>query len=113
MSADKQKSAPLPVRGSLRGAYAASVLIAVLTASACIAGLLYPETLYPADDLYRSFLPNDAVTLLIGLPILIGSMLLTARGRLTVLLFWPEGVLPWQINGGEEVLIRWQMKTGA
>jgi hypothetical protein len=58
-------------------------------AGASVAGLLYPAKLYPTEELRQSFLPNDVVNLFIGLPILLGSMGLAWRGKLTGLLFWP------------------------
>jgi hypothetical protein len=58
-------------------------------ATASIAGLLYQEILYPTVELRRSFLPNDLIILLIGLPMLLGSMWYTWRSRLIGLLFWP------------------------
>ena len=38
-------------------------------------------------------MPNDVVNLLIGAPILLGSMWFTHRGRLIGLLFWPGALL--------------------
>ncbi|MFN2299017.1 MAG: hypothetical protein ACK2UB_09215 [Anaerolineales bacterium] len=92
---EKNPKAPsaLPLRGSLAPAYAASILIALLTASASIAGMLYPGILYPDDVLFQSFVPNDAVNLMVGLPILIVSMALARRGRLLGLLLWPGALL--------------------
>jgi hypothetical protein len=89
MSLPKQAHPPLPIRGSLTMLYAATLLVSALTASASAAGLLYPGILYSAGDLRRALLPNDAVNLLIGLPILIGSMILAARGRFVGFLIWP------------------------
>jgi hypothetical protein len=56
---------------------------------ASVAGLLFPNQLYPTEELHRSSVPNDLVNLLIGLPILLGSMWLARRGKLLGLLFWP------------------------
>lgn len=89
MNAHAQDALPLPVRGNLKPAYAASLVIAALMGVASIAGLLSPSAVYPTDELSRSFVPNDVVNLLIGLPILLGSMVLAARGQLLGLLFWP------------------------
>ena len=79
----------LPVIYNLRPAYLLSLLIALLIGIASIAALLYPNAIYPTAELRRSFLANDVVNLVIGLPILIGSMWLTRRGKLIGLLFWP------------------------
>jgi len=49
--------------------------------------------IYPAEELRDSFLPNDVVNLLIGVPILLGSIWLARRGRLVGLLCWPGALL--------------------
>jgi hypothetical protein len=69
--------------------YALSVLIALLMAAASVAGLLVRAMVYPTDELVQAFVPNDVVTLLVGLPILLGSMWLAQRGRQIGLLLWP------------------------
>lgn len=79
----------LPLRNSLRWGYWLSLLIVLLTAVASIAGILYPDLIYPTADARQSFLANDVVNLIIGLPILLISMWLTRRGKLAGLLFWP------------------------
>jgi hypothetical protein len=40
-----------------------------------------------------SFVPNDAVNLVVGLPALLGSVWLARRGRLSGLLLWPGALL--------------------
>jgi len=58
-------------------------------AAASVAGLMYRTTIYPTDELLRTFVSNDVVNLFIGLPILLGSMWLARRGQLLGLLCWP------------------------
>ena len=89
MRTNQRGTASLPVRRNLAIAYGTSLLIAVLMAIASVAGLLYPTRLYPTDELLQSFVPNDVINLLVGLPILIGSTWLARRGTLVGLLFWP------------------------
>lgn len=91
MQADDPRptSAQWPVTGRLSLIYAVSLLIAVLMAGASLAGLLFPNTVYPTADLYQAFVPNEIVNLIIGLPILLGALWLARRGRLVGLLFWP------------------------
>ncbi len=79
----------LPLAHSLTLLYMCSLLTALIMAVASIAGLLYPARLYPTDELRQSFLANDVVNLVIGLPILLGSMWLARRGKLIGLLLWP------------------------
>jgi hypothetical protein len=56
---------------------------------ASVVGLLYQTVIYPTDELILSFAPNDALNLVVGLPILLGSMWLARRGKLIGLLCWP------------------------
>lgn len=85
---NRTQPARLPIRGNLSYLFASSSLIAILTAAGSVAGLLYRDLFYPTDELARAFVPNDVVDLLIGLPILLGSMWSARRGRLLGLLFW-------------------------
>ena len=83
----------LPITRNLTLAYALSLAITLLMASLSLGGLLYQSTLYPTSELRQSFLANDVVNLLIGLPILLGSIWLTRRGKLVGLLLWPGALL--------------------
>jgi hypothetical protein len=89
MSTDQNDTANLPIKSNLTFACAFSLLIAALVAVASLAGLLYQTTVYPTDELLQSFVPNDVVNLVIGLPILLGSLWLARRGKLVGLLLWP------------------------
>lgn len=82
-------SSQLPVTRSLALVYALTLGVSLILATASIAGLLYQDTFYPAEELRRSFVANDVLNLFIGLPILLGSLWLARRGRLLGLLFWP------------------------
>jgi hypothetical protein len=93
MGIQTQGTSSLPVRGGLRSAYAASLAIAALTALVSAAGLLFPSAVYPTDEFRNAFVPNDVVNLAVGLPILLGSLWLAARGRLPGLLLWPGALL--------------------
>lgn len=89
MNTVQEHATKQPTKRSLRVIYASSLLIASLMAAASVIGLLYGDVVYPTEDLVHSFVPTDAVNLLIGLPILLGSMWLTRRGKLIGLLLWP------------------------
>jgi len=89
MDTDQDRNAGLPVRGGFTLSYALSLAIAILMAVASVAGLLRRDVIYPTDELLRSFVPNDVVNILIGLPILLGSLWLARRDELIGLLFWP------------------------
>ena len=79
----------LPITNRLALLGAASLVVALLMAILSIAGLLFQEAVYPTEELRQSFVANDVVNLLIGLPILLVSMALARRGKLIGLLFWP------------------------
>lgn len=79
----------LPVRNRLHLAYALTLILAALLAIASLAGLLFPDIVYPSQEYRLNFVANDVLNLLIGLPILFGSLWLTQRGSLVGLLFWP------------------------
>ncbi len=89
MNTNQEHDTSLPIRRDLALTYANSFIIAILLATASVAGLLYRTAIYPTDELLRSFVSSDVVNLFIGLPILLGSMWLTWRGKLIGLLLWP------------------------
>jgi hypothetical protein len=66
-----------------------SLIVVVLMAALSLAGLLFPVAMYPGEDLRQSFIANDAVNLLIGLPVLLGALWLARRGKLPGLLGLP------------------------
>lgn len=81
--------AGLPVTRDLTPVYALSLVIALVVAVASAAGLLYQAAVYPAGEPLHSFVATDTLNLVVGLPILLGSMWLTRRGKLLGLLCWP------------------------
>jgi hypothetical protein len=87
------RSAGLPITRDLSLTYAVSLAVALLVAVAAIAGLLFRTTLYPTDELILAYLPVDAFHLVVGLPILLGSMWLARRGKWVGLLCWPGALL--------------------
>lgn len=78
----------LPVYGNFSLIFASSLVIAILMFIASAIGLQYNTLLYTTEELAQSFIPNDVVNLLVGLPILLGSMWFTWRGKLLGLLCW-------------------------
>jgi hypothetical protein len=97
------RSAGLPITRDLRVAYAFSLLVAALIAVVSAAGFVFGYArLYGVDPkvaamvtpataglLVPGFQALDLFNLVVGLPILLGSMCLTWRGSLTALLMWP------------------------
>jgi hypothetical protein len=66
---------PVSAPKGLKPAAALSAAVAILMAGASLAGLLYPQGLYPTEALRQSFVANDVVNLLIGLPILVVAIM--------------------------------------
>jgi hypothetical protein len=89
----KSPSARLPVTRNLTPLYASSLVVTLTMAIASAAGLLAPARIYPTDELRQLFMSNDVVNLIIGVPILLGSMWCARRGTLVGLLFWPGALM--------------------
>ena len=80
----------------LRPAFNLSILIAILAAAAALGGLLL-EGLYRDNAFVRTtWLGNDAVTLLLAVPVLIAALIFTARGSVKAQLVW-MGVLDYML----------------
>lgn len=90
---DNASNDALPITRDLTLMYKISAIIAILMTIASVSGLLFSSAIYPTDDVLQTFFANDVVNLLIGLPILIGSMWLSWRGKLIGLLLWPGALL--------------------
>lgn len=93
MNTLNKKGTDLPIRKNLVIAYALSIIITLLMSAAALDGILYPSVVYPTNEQLQSYMPNDVINLIIGVPILLGSMWLTRRGMLIGLLFWPGALL--------------------
>lgn len=70
-----------------------SSLVAALMALASLTGIFFQSSLYPDEGLRQSFVANDVVNLVIGLPSLAASAWFARRGRLAGLLFLPGALL--------------------
>ncbi len=92
MNLPPNRNLNLPLKGSILPIYILSSFIAILVAVASVAGLLYRANIYPTGELFQTFVPNDVVNLFIGLPLLLGSIWLTWRGKLIGLLCWLGGL---------------------
>lgn len=77
----------------MRSLFALSLLAAVWVAALSMTGLVFSGAVYPTAALRNSFVANDLVNLVFGLPVLLGSLALAWRGRLVGLLFWPGALL--------------------
>jgi uncharacterized membrane protein len=89
MDATQDSSAYLPIKRNLTPLYVLSLIIVVFMAAASVVGILNHDSIYPSESLSQTFLPNDVITIIIGVPILLGSVWLAQRGKLLGLLLWP------------------------
>ncbi|MBG7610452.1 MAG: hypothetical protein IZT55_06260 [Anaerolineae bacterium] len=89
MSNYKSSKGNLPIRYDITSLYIFSLITAILTAATSGLGLAYSSTIYPTEDLFHTFVPNDIVNLIIGLPILVGSIWAAWRDKLIGILLWP------------------------
>jgi len=93
MSTKTVLSADLPITRDLTFAYVLSLVIAFLMAVAAVAGLLFQTDVYQTDEVLLFGVPTDVVSLVVGLPTLLGAMWLARRGKLVGLLGWPGALL--------------------
>jgi hypothetical protein len=79
------------VKRDLSLAYLVSVVVAILMTIVSVAGLIDGGRVYAGLDrgLLTLFVGQDALNLLVGLPILLGSIWLARRGSFICLLLWP------------------------
>jgi hypothetical protein len=93
MNSVDEPVANLPINLNLKFAYLFTLIIAAIMTIASVDGIINQSTIYPTEELQRTFMPNDVVNLIIGVPILLGSLWLTHREKLIGLLFWPGALL--------------------
>lgn len=93
MNTNHQQRSDLPIKYELKFAYLSTLIILLLMTTASVVGIINPDAIYPMVELQRTFMPNDVVNLLIGVPILLGSLWLTRRGKLIGFLFWPGALV--------------------
>ena len=73
----------LPITRDLTLAYVFSLIVVVFMTVASVAGLLVRTDVYPTDELLRTFVPNDVVNLVVGVPILLYPIVFLILGALT------------------------------
>lgn len=89
--ANKRKLSPL--FPDLRTFYVLSYIIALLLIVASLSGILFPEKFYPSWELHKTFLTNDYINLIIGLPGIFLCSWASNRGVISGLLCWPGVIL--------------------
>ena len=70
-----------------------TLILAALMGGASLLGLILTDWVYPSQALLQSYLTNDLVNLLLGLPILLVPVWLIRRERWVGLFCWPGAVL--------------------
>jgi len=90
---DNNSSRQLPVAGKLARPINLTMIVTILMGIISLGGLIFPEEFYQSDLLIQTFLTNDVINLVIGVPILLGSLWFTRRSNLTGLLIWPGALL--------------------
>jgi hypothetical protein len=87
----RSSSVGLPLKRDLKLIYALSLVVAFLIPAVSIIGLVYGAAGLYGDEqeIIEWFRGWDTANLIVGLPILVGSMWLARRGSLIGLLLWP------------------------
>ena len=90
LAAAPHHTPPLPVRTGLTLAYVLSLLTATLLLITSISGVLFGRSgLYTPDPAtLPAFIGQDTMTLVAGVPLLLGAMWVTRRGSVRGLLIW-------------------------
>ena len=83
----------LPLDQDIKPAWIMSFGVAILMGVMSLLGLFISNSIYKTELIFQSFFTNDVINLILGIPILLGAMWLTSRGKLVGLLFWPGALL--------------------
>ena len=83
----------LPLKQDIQQGLSMTLLLAALMGGMSLVGLVFPDWVYPSEDLVQAFLTNDLLNLIIGLPILLGPLWLIRQEVWIGLLCWPGAVL--------------------
>jgi hypothetical protein len=86
-------SSILPIQGNLSRDVTLTLVVAILMASVSIGSLIFSSTIYPTEELFQSFGINDVINIVVGVPILLGSLWLAKQDKLAGLLLWPGALL--------------------
>lgn len=70
-----------------------STISCVLMVLVSVSGIIYSPNLYISQELIESFLPNDYINLMIGLPVLVLSIIFARKDSTRGLLFLPGALL--------------------
>jgi hypothetical protein len=77
------------LKSSLATVFTLLMVVDALMTALSLAGLLFAMVMYPDEELRQSFIANDVVNLVIGLPVLLWALWFACRGKLPGLLGLP------------------------
>ncbi|MFN2143883.1 MAG: hypothetical protein ACK2T7_00950 [Anaerolineales bacterium] len=83
----------LPLKASLQPILTLGLLVMALMASLSVIGLALADRLYPTEEFIQSFMTNDLVNLLLGVPVLAAALWLAGRGKPNGLFLLPGSML--------------------
>lgn len=89
----REKEHVLPLKGNMRGIQTLAVLAIALMAGLSITGVVLGDKLYPTEEFIQSFMTNDLVNLIIGVPVFIAALWLIGRGKVAGLMMLPGSML--------------------
>jgi hypothetical protein len=90
---NNEELSPFPVTGDITLSRILTYVVATLLGLLSVAGLVFPENIYKSGLLVETYMTNDVINLVVGIPILIGSVWFTNRNNLAGLLCWPGALL--------------------
>ena len=85
----KTISDSLPIKSDLTRPIMLTYILLVLMTILSAASFLLPEVFYPAESQRLTFLTNDLVNLIVGVPLFILVLNLIRKERLIGLILWP------------------------
>lgn len=89
----QKSSTPLPIMGDLAIYLKMTWMIATIMLISAISSIFFKSAIYPTEELMRSFLANDIVNILIGIPVIIIPIRLIKSTKLIGLLLLPGALL--------------------
>ena len=83
----------LPIKQKFKHLFNLTRITVILVTAASLLGLFWPKSVYPTAAIQQEYRVNDAVNLILGVPLILGPLWLTKKGKLSGLLLWPGALL--------------------
>jgi hypothetical protein len=90
---DHSSSRQLPVTGELTRPINLTMIVTILLGILSLGGLIFPGEFYQSEILIQTYMTNDVINLVVGVPILLGSLWFMRRSSVAALLIWPGALL--------------------